>query len=251
MAAERTPPAPGPGRDADADAAGPDATADDAQLLLASASPRRLALLRALGLRVRQRAADVDERVHPGEAADALVQRLAQAKARAGLAFQASTQGAGLPVLGADTVVVLDGVVLGKPLDRADGMRMLMALSNREHEVLTAVAVAVPAGVQLRLSRSRVRFRAIAPEEADRYWLTGEPFDKAGGYGIQGVGGIFVERLEGSFSGVMGLPVAETEALLRAAGVDCWRHRSAAGPAAPGSVARPGDPAPTARASDR
>jgi septum formation protein len=225
------------------------AAADDAQLVLASASPRRLALLQALGIRVRQRAADIDERARPEEAADALVLRLAQTKARAGLAPEATC--AGLPVLGADTVVVLDDVVLGKPVDRADGLRMLMALSGREHEVLTAVAVAVPEGVQVRLSRSRVSFREIAPDEADRYWQTGEPIDKAGGYGIQGVGGIFVERLDGSFSGVMGLPVAETEALLSAAGVDCWRHRAEAGARAQGAIEHPSDPASSARASDR
>lgn len=230
---------------------GPGGAADDAQLVLASGSPRRLALLETLGIRVRQRATDIDERARPGEAADALVLRLAEAKARAGLALEA-TAGAVLPVLGADTVVVLDDVVLGKPVDRADGLRMLAALSGREHEVLTAVAVAAPAGIQLRLSRSRVGFREIPAAEAARYWLTGEPCDKAGAYGIQGVGGIFVERLEGSFSGVMGLPVAETEALLRAAGVDCWRHRSPTGGSAR-TAAQPAGlhPAPSARTSDR
>ena len=226
-----------------------------AQLVLASGSPRRLALVQALGFRILQRPVDIDERAHAGEAPDAMVLRLAEAKARAGLALagdaaqsglsgsgsaEASLSGAGLPgsglpgsglpVLGADTVVVLDGAVLGKPVDRAEGMRMLRALSGRAHQVLTGVAVVAGSQLRVALSRSLVVFREIPAAEAERYWATGEPRDKAGGYGIQGVGGIFVERLEGSFSGVMGLPVAETEHLLRAAGVDCWRYRQGGSP---------------------
>jgi septum formation protein len=128
-------------------------------------------------------------------------------------------------VLGADTVVVDAGRALGKPRDRADALAMLADLSGRTHEVLTAVAVATEAGVQLALSRSKVVFRTLASGEAERYWESGEPADKAGAYGIQGIGGIFVDRLEGSHSGVVGLPLAETERLLRAAGIDTWRHR--------------------------
>ncbi|HSG87704.1 MAG TPA: nucleoside triphosphate pyrophosphatase [Pseudomonadales bacterium] len=193
------------------------------QLVLASASPRRLALLQSMGLRVVQRAVDVDETPRAQESAAALVHRLAAAKARAGRRLAIAE----LPALGADTVVVLDGRILGKPRDRRDALAMLAALSGRVHEVLSGVAVATtPDDVQVRISRSTVHFREIPAAEAARYWESGEPRDKAGAYGIQGIGGVFVERLDGSFSGVMGLPVAETEQLLRAAGVDCWRHRA-------------------------
>lgn len=193
----------------------------DVQLLLASASPRRRELLDALGIRFLVRPVDLDETPEPGESAEALVRRLAAAKARTGFERWRPP----VPVLGADTVVVDEGLALGKPKDRADALAMLGRLSGRAHEVLTAVAVATEAGVQLTLSRSRVVFRRLAPDEAERYWESGEPVDKAGAYGIQGIGGIFVDRLEGSHSGVVGLPLAETERLLRAAGIDTWRHR--------------------------
>jgi septum formation protein len=198
---------------------------DSAQLVLASGSPRRLEILTGLGIRVRQCPVDVDETVRPGESAEALVHRLALAKAEAGRARGAG----GLPVLGADTVVALDGRVLGKPAGRDDAIGMLLALSGCRHEVLSGVAVADGEGVRVRISRSIVRFRDLSRSEAELYWATGEPRDKAGAYGIQGVGGIFVSHLEGSFSGVMGLPVVETEELLRMAGVDCWRHRITGG----------------------
>ena len=202
----------------------------DVQLVLASASPRRRAILEGLGLRVFARSADVDETPRADETPEALVRRLAAAKARAvadALDADLAPQGAGrLPVLGSDTVVVLDGEVLGKPVDREDAIATLLRLGGRVHEVLTGVAVVSGVGVQVGVSRSRVEFRDITPQEAAAYWATGEPRDKAGAYGIQGIGGIFAVRLDGSHSGVMGLPVAETEALLRAAGVDTWRHRS-------------------------
>lgn len=197
-----------------------------AQLLLASASPRRAELLTQLRLCFEQVGPEVDETVQPGETASALVQRLAMAKARAGRRLARAMAGVGqLPVLAADTVVAIDGLVLGKPADRDDGLAMLARLSGRVHEVLSAVAVATAAGVQAEVSRSRVAFRSIDAAEAERYWATGEPADKAGGYAIQGIGGIFVQQLEGSYSGVVGLPLLETERLLQAAGVDCWRHR--------------------------
>jgi septum formation protein len=195
----------------------------DVQLVLASASPRRRELLAALGIRFLVRPVDLDETPASGETPEALVRRLAAAKARTGVERWRPP----VPVLGADTVVVDEDRALGKPRDRADALAMLARLSGRAHEVLTAVAVATEAGVQLALSRSRVVFRTLAPGEAERYWESGEPVDKAGAYGIQGIGGIFVDRLEGSHSGVVGLPLAETERLLRAAGIDTWRHRVA------------------------
>ena len=129
------------------------------------------------------------------------------------------------PVLGADTAVVEDGVIFGKPVDRADGVRMLRALSGRDHDVLTAVAVHGGSVTASRLARSRVTFRALSDAEVERYWATGEGADKAGGYGIQGIGGIFVARIHGSYSAIVGLPLMETELLLRSVGVATWRFR--------------------------
>ena len=122
-------------------------------------------------------------------------------------------------ILGADTAVVLEDRIFGKPANIDEGVSMLLSLAGRGHEVLTGIAVAGPAGTATRCSRTRVRFRDIDPEEARDYWHSGEPADKAGGYGIQGLGGIFVAELEGSYSGVVGLPVFETATLLAAAGI--------------------------------
>lgn len=195
-------------------------------LYLASASPRRHELLLQIGVVHRRIAAPIDESVLPGETPAVYVERLARAKAAAGLAAL------GEPgcVLGADTAVVLDGRILGKPADRAEALEMLAALSARSHEVLTAVAVADGARCLARVVGSRVRFRSIAPAEIEAYWATGEPRDKAGGYAIQGLAAIFVECLEGSYSAVVGLPLAETAALLAEFGVACWQpeaHRPA------------------------
>ena len=126
------------------------------------------------------------------------------------------------PVLAADTAVVVDGEILGKPADRADGVRMLERLSGRTHEVLTAVALASAGQVAVCRCRSEVAFRAIGSAEAREYWDTGEPCDKAGGYAIQGLGAVFVADLRGSYSGVMGLPLYETAEFLRSAGVPRW-----------------------------
>lgn len=191
------------------------------QLVLASASPRRAALLSQLGLVFTVNAGDIDETRRPGEAAAEMVRRLALTKA------EAAARGETLPVLGADTVVVVDGTVLGKPADRAEGLRMLTQLSGRAHEVLTAIALVHGGRREVRLSCSIVTFRPISAAEAETYWASGEPRDKAGGYGIQGIGGIFAERIEGSYSGIVGLPLAETEALLQAFGVDTWQYRDA------------------------
>lgn len=191
------------------------------QLVLASASPRRAALLSQLGLAFTVNAGDIDETRRPGEAVEDMVQRLALTKA------EAAARGETLPVLGADTVVVVDGTVLGKPADRVEGLWMLTQLSGRAHEVLTAIALVHGRRCEVRLSRSVVTFRPISAAEAEAYWASGEPRDKAGGYGIQGIGGIFAERIEGSYSGIVGLPLAETEALLQAFGVDTWQYRDA------------------------
>jgi septum formation protein len=168
------------------------------------------------------------------------VLRLAAAKAAAvgaviapAAATLSSTRGAGAapvaaPVLAADTAVVLDGEILGKPDDAAAAERMLERLSGRVHEVLTAVALSVGGAVDTRLSVSEVRFRATTAAERAAYARTGEPLDKAGGYAIQGRAAVFVEHLRGSFSGVMGLPLFETAELLVRCGVPIWRERTAA-----------------------
>jgi septum formation protein len=188
-------------------------------LVLASASPRRRELLWQIGVAHRVAAADVDERPLHGEGAAACVQRVALAKAQA--IWQAAPPG--LPVLGADTGVVLDGELLGKPATREEALRMLRRLSGRAHRVHTAVALVDRSGGRLRFSDSEVQFRALAPEECERYWASGEPRDKAGGYAIQGLGAVFVSQLHGSYSGVMGLPLFETAELLDAAGVPRWQ----------------------------
>lgn len=195
--------------------------ASEAQLILASGSPRRAELLAQLKIRFKRVIPEVDESARNDEGVADLVSRLALAKATAG----SEQAGDGLPVLGADTLVAVDGVVLGKPVDRADALAMLARLSGRAHEVLSAVAVVCGGSIQAEVSRSTVVFRSISIAEAARYWDTGEPRDKAGAYAIQGIGSVFVERLEGSYSGVVGLPLLETERLLAAAGVDCWQHR--------------------------
>jgi septum formation protein len=191
-------------------------------LCLASASPRRRELLWQIGVPHLVQPADLDERCAPQESPADYVARLALAKAKA---VHAARQGItpALPVLGADTTVSIDGLILGKPADLAQLRDMLGRLSGREHEVWSAVAL-VSAGEPLwRLSCTRVRFRPLHSAEIERYWQSGEPCDKAGGYAIQGLGAVFVERIEGSFSGVVGLPLAETAAMLVAAGVPLWQ----------------------------
>ena len=194
------------------------------QLYLASASPRRRELLAQIGVGYRLVAAPIDESVRAGEAPAAYVERLARAKAAAGLAALGKNK---VCVLGADTAVVLDGRILGKPRDRADGLAMLAALSGRSHEVLTAVALADGVRSAARVVSSRVQWRALAEGEAQAYWETGEPQDKAGGYAIQGLAAIFVARLEGSYSAVVGLPLAETAELLAEFGIPCWQRGGA------------------------
>lgn len=183
---------------------------------LASTSPRRRQLLEQLGLRFEVVVPEVDETPLPGEAPTDYVLRLARAKAEA---VAARLGNPAAPVLAADTAVVLETAILGKPRDREDGLAMLARLSGRRHQVLSAVALWRAGRLETALSRSEVRFRGISVEEARSYWESGEPADKAGGYAIQGLGAVFVEHLEGSFSGVMGLPLFETVELLQKAGV--------------------------------
>lgn len=192
------------------------------RLVLASRSPRRAELLRGLGLPFEVMPADVDESLLAGEPADAYVERLARTKAEAVLGRIAA---ADVLVLGADTTVEIDGRILGKPEDAAEGVAMLLALAGRTHRVATGIAVAGPAGTESVCVVAEVEFRHIERSEAEAYWATGEPADKAGGYGLQGIGGIFVTGIRGSASAVVGLPVAETEQLLRRFGMNTWHER--------------------------
>lgn len=195
-------------------------------LILASASPRRVELLTLLGLSFAQLPADIDESYRAPETPAEYVERMALEKASA-IAVGAS---AGAVVIGADTTVLVDEQILGKPQDEAEGLAMLQLLSGRSHRVLTGLCVLHGAQQQLQCIESEVWFRTISAEEARRYWATGEPADKAGGYGIQGIGSIFVERIAGSYSGVMGLPLAALEAQLRGVGFDIWTYTNRSAP---------------------
>ncbi len=186
-------------------------SASSIQLYLASASPRRRELLTQLGYRFEVLRVEVPEIRQPGEAPQTYVQRLACDKALAG--WQACE--GRRPVLGADTIVVLGEQVLEKPRDQADAERMLAALSGRTHQVLTAVALATAGGCAVRLVATDVSFRVLTAGEISDYWATGEPCDKAGAYGIQGIAGKFVRRIDGSYTGVVGLPLMETDLLLQ------------------------------------
>ena len=183
-------------------------------LHLASASPRRAEILDALGVSYSVGGVDIDEQPLAGEPADEMVLRLASEKAAAARLTRS------LPVLAADTVVVVDDSVFGKPQDQDDALAMLARLSGRSHYVMTGVAIAWDDGQRTALSVNEVYFRQIGPDEALAYWQSGEPRGKAGAYAIQGLGGVFVENIQGSYSGVVGLPVFETAALMAAAGID-------------------------------
>lgn len=188
------------------------------RIQLASASPRRSQLLRQIGVAHDVRPVDLDESRLAGESPRDYVLRLARAKALAGVAADGA-----LPVLGADTTVAIGGEIFAKPVDQDDAVRMLTALSGRSHDVLTAVALASDGRVETAVSDTRVTFRAISAAECRDYWASGEPVDRAGAYAIQGLAAVFIARLEGSYTGVMGLPLFETAALLDAAGVRRWR----------------------------
>lgn len=188
-------------------------------LYLASASPRRRQLLEQIRLSFEVEAAEVDEAPQSDEDPAEYVRRIARAKAET-VARRLGQPGA--RILAADTAVVLENAILGKPKGREDGIAMLARLSSRSHRVLSAVALWHDGRVTAALSDSEVTFRAIRPSEAAAYWDTGEPADKAGGYGIQGLGAVFVARLQGSYSGVVGLPLYETAELLRGAGISVF-----------------------------
>ena len=187
------------------------------ELYLASSSPRRAEILDTLGIAYAAGGVDLDEARAAGEAPEAMVLRLATEKAAAARLTRSN------PVLAADTAVVVDANVFGKPRDQAEAMDMLASLSGRSHQVMTGVALHWDAGQRTVLSVSEVTFREIGPDEARAYWQSGEPRDKAGAYAIQGLGGVFVEAISGSYSGVVGLPVFETSELLAAAGIDVFQ----------------------------
>ena len=184
--------------------------------VLASASPRRVELLQQIGASFLQLPVDIDEQALPGEQADRYVERMAREKAVAGWEKQSAHHSDILPSMGADTCVVLGQKILGKPNSEQHAIEMLLSLSGRTHRVLTAVAICRGEHCKSLLSETKVTFRRINPQQCRWYWQTGEPTDKAGGYGIQGLAGVFVERIEGSYSGVVGLPLVETHRLLKA-----------------------------------
>lgn len=193
-------------------------------LYLASGSPRRRELLTQIGVAFTTISAAIDETPLADEPATAYVERLAREKAAAGLAaLRADGVRGPLAVLGADTAVVLDGQILGKPLHREDALAMLAALSGREHQVLTAVALTDGEQCLSVQVSSLVSLRVITPHEAQAYWASGEPQDKAGSYAIQGLAAIFVKALHGSYSAVVGLPLSETAELLDHFAIPCWQ----------------------------
>lgn len=188
------------------------------KLILASQSPRRRELLTQIGAEFTVQVADIDETPLVGENPAAYVERLAIEKAQA----VARLQDGDVAVLGSDTSVVLDGEILGKPLDQADAVRTLVKLGGREHQVLTAIAIVTAGQVFSRVITTDVSMMPVSVAQAEAYWMTGEPADKAGSYGIQGRGGVLVAGVHGSYSAVVGLPLHETALLLAEAGVPTW-----------------------------
>ncbi|MBT7225028.1 MAG: septum formation inhibitor Maf [Gammaproteobacteria bacterium] len=189
-------------------------------IILASASARRQELLAQIGISFTVRSQDIDESIGSAELAEDYVMRMAMEKAMSALRQLAGSQGGDdTLVLAADTSVVCDADVLGKPSSESDALEMLLRLSGREHRVLSAVMLATKNKQAAQLSESRVTFREISLAEARRYYASGEPEGKAGSYAIQGYGAVFVKQLHGSYSGVMGLPLFETAQLLAEFGV--------------------------------
>ena len=187
-------------------------------LYLASQSPRRRELLEQIGVSYKVVGVNVDETWHHAEPPEDFVRRIAKAKASAGKDLYPEQ-----PVLGADTAVVLENKPFGKPRDRQDGLEMLLALSGRDHRVLSGVCL-IHENLYYRLSESHVRFRRISRDEAAAYWDTGEPADKAGAYAIQGLAALFIRHISGSYSGIMGLPLYETGEILAEAGLGSVRR---------------------------
>jgi septum formation protein len=191
----------------------------DNTIYLASRSPRRAELLQQIGIQFSVLPSDIDESQLANEPAADYVLRLAKTKAQACVSVLLEQGMPIRPVLAADTTVCVDGRILNKPLDAEDARSMLQQMSGRGHEVLTGLAVATDHGLEALLSITRVEMAPLAPEDIEAYIRSGEPFDKAGAYGIQGLAGAFIQRIEGSYTGVMGLPVYETAQLLKSAGI--------------------------------
>jgi septum formation protein len=191
-----------------------------ARIVLASASPRRQELLRQIGLAYTVVVPDVHEERGAGESPADYVRRVATDKAHAGRRLACTGDDADLPVLAADTEVICDGQVLGKPRDREDGAVLLRRLAAREHQVLTAICLLHDGREHHAHSSSRVRFGPLTEQDILRYWNSGESKDKAGGYGIQGRAAGFIAHLDGSYSGVMGLPLYELVQLLKSIGIE-------------------------------
>lgn len=191
-------------------------------LILASASPRRQALLRQIGASFRVMPTAAEELGGRGLSPEALVCENARRKALAAL-----PEAAGVPVLAADTVVSLDGEIFGKPRDGAEAEEMLSRLSGHRHTVYTGVAVAAGRRMEVAAARTIVEFASLTAEEIRRYVATGEPLDKAGAYAVQGRAAVFVTRIEGSFSNVVGLPLHLTAVLAERAGIDLYDHDGA------------------------
>ncbi len=188
-----------------------------AQIILASASPRRQELLQQIGIKTVVQSVDIDESQKPNEAVNDYVERLAMEKAQRG--FDTITNKKLLPVLGSDTIVEIDGLILGKPENRQHAKEMLMQLSGQQHEVHTSVAIVTQKKKLIATSSSHVQFKQLDTLEIESYLATGEADDKAGAYAIQGIAAQFVKNINGSFSGVMGLPLYETVELLKQCGV--------------------------------
>ena len=193
-------------------------------LYLASQSPRRRELLGQLGVQFEPLTLSVPEERGVDEPPAQYVERLALEKARAGLALLGELGLPAAPVLGSDTIGVCLGKVLEKPLGRDHALTMWRLMSGREHQVMTAVAVCSPEREAVYRVTTTVWFRALDEREMEAYWASGEPRDKAGGYGIQGLGGVWVDRIEGSYSAVVGLPMAQTAELLNQFQVPWWGH---------------------------
>ncbi len=186
-----------------------------ADLILASASPRRRELLEQIGVSYEVMPVDIDETPLSNERALAYVERIAAEKARVCHSFNKLDK----PVLAADTAVVLDDCIMGKPEDFEHARQMLLALSGRTHRVYSAIVLGMGNDFQQAVSITEVTFRSLTEDEIAAYWQTGEPADKAGAYAVQGVGSIFIESIKGSYSGVMGLPLFETAQLLQQQGI--------------------------------
>ena len=186
-------------------------------LYLGSNSPRRMEILTQLGYRVVKLPADIDETVRQNEDPARYVQRMAEEKNRTALTLFCETNGTmpDFPLITADTCVVSDGIILGKPHSQAEAIEFLNRLSGKQHTVLTAVCIHYRGNAENRVQTNRVVFKPLSSEEISAYVQSGEPMDKAGAYAVQGIGGIFIRSIEGSFSGIMGLPVYETVSMLQ------------------------------------